>query len=381
MKKIYLIIISTLIIGCVNNKEETKNMFFISGELQNTETAILYKLSTNKIVPIDTAIVKNGKFNLSGHYNQPDFYRINFSNGNAIRLFLDTSATIILNADAEDIINYSLSGSDPSIKLMELDKMVLQSFEKLDSVSDYLDNLRINAKINSIELRTLFINEYSATTGILKNKMNKFIKANANSPISIIALFQTLGNQTIFNPKNDIDLFRLVEQKLDDNFKTLDFSKYLSSEIKRSNAGRIGSKAPDFTFKTPEGKSISISDYKNKLLLIDFWASWCAPCRKENPNLVKLYNEFNPKGLEILGVSLDGTKRQKNPKKDWENAIKTDGLIWDQVSDLRGWESAVTDLYGFNGIPHTVLIDKEGTIIATKLRGTALENELKKLLN
>jgi len=377
MKKLFAInlCLSILLFGCSNSNE---NFFTISGELKNTESAILYKLGLSQMTPIDTSLVENGLFNIKATYNKPNFYSLNFSNGNSIRLFIDTNSTITLNADAENIISYTLSGSKESVNLMELDKMVLKSFAKLDSVND---NLRKDTSINSMELRTRFTTEYNTTSTNLKNKLQNFIRKKSSSPISIMALFQPFGNNALFNPKNDLDLFRLVEENLNSQYKKTEFSKYLSTEIQRSLAGKIGSKAPNFTLNDTNGNPISLNDYKGKLLLIDFWASWCAPCRKENPHLVKLYKEFNPKGLEILGVSLDGTPRQKNPKEDWVNAIKNDGLLWKQVSDLRGWESITIPMYGFNGIPYTVLIDENGVIIATKLRGKALEDKLIELLN
>ena len=133
--------------------------------------------------------------------------------------------------------------------------------------------------------------------------------------------------------------------------------------------------APDFTLSTPEGKPISLSSLKGKVVLIDFWASWCGPCRKENPNLVKLYEKYKDKGFTILSVSLD------NDEAAWKKAIEADGLIWpNHVSDLKGWESTMTKVYGFNSIPHTVLVNKEGKINGIGLRGEALEEKIKSIL-
>lgn len=132
----------------------------------------------------------------------------------------------------------------------------------------------------------------------------------------------------------------------------------------------IGVKAPEFTLQTPDGKDVSLKDFKGKYVLIDFWASWCGPCRKENPNVVALYRQYKDKGLEILGVSLDRTKDA------WEKAIADDKLEWTQVSDLKGWQSAASALYGVTSIPHTVLIDKNGVIMARQLRGEVLAKKL-----
>ena len=132
--------------------------------------------------------------------------------------------------------------------------------------------------------------------------------------------------------------------------------------------------APEITLNNPQGKEIKLSSLRGKYVLIDFWASWCGPCRKENPNVVRLYNKFKDKGFTVYSVSLD---------KDisaWQKAIEKDGLTWpNHVSDLMGWESSMPTLYGFQGIPHTVLIDKEGKIIQVGLRGQSLEQKLNEL--
>lgn len=135
----------------------------------------------------------------------------------------------------------------------------------------------------------------------------------------------------------------------------------------------VGSEAPDFTQKTPEGEDLSLSDLRGKVVLIDFWASWCGPCRKENPHVVKLYNKYKDQGFEILSVSLDKDKDR------WTQAIEADGMDWKHVSDLQGWKNQVAQTYSVRSIPHTVLLDKEGKIIARDLRSKALDQQLEKI--
>jgi peroxiredoxin len=144
----------------------------------------------------------------------------------------------------------------------------------------------------------------------------------------------------------------------------------LKSDIARLEAFVEGGTAPDFKQLTPEGKEFGLSDLKGKVVLVDFWASWCGPCRRENPNVVKLYNQYQAEGFTVLGVSLD-TDRSR-----WLGAIEADGLTWPHISDLKGWQNSAAQLYGVRSIPHTVLVDREGKIIARNLRGPALEAKL-----
>jgi peroxiredoxin len=136
----------------------------------------------------------------------------------------------------------------------------------------------------------------------------------------------------------------------------------------------VGNFAPDFTMNDTEGKPVSLSQYKGQYVLVDFWASWCGPCRGENPNVVAAYKKYKNKNFTVLGVSLD------EDKDAWVKAIQKDGLTWKHISDLKGWQSAVVTVYGIEGIPYNVLLDPEGKILATELRGSALEAFLEKTL-
>ncbi|MEY3444954.1 MAG: hypothetical protein RLZZ519_3235, partial [Bacteroidota bacterium] len=151
------------------------------------------------------------------------------------------------------------------------------------------------------------------------------------------------------------------------------FIAALNNTIAQIEATAEGGTAPDISAATPDGKTMKLSDFRGKIVMIDFWASWCRPCRMENPNVLLAYNKYHSKGFEILGVSLDQEKGK------WLDAIKQDGLIWNHISDLGGWGSQPAKAYGVNSIPATVLVDKEGKIIARNLRGPALEEKLKEI--
>jgi thiol-disulfide isomerase/thioredoxin len=149
---------------------------------------------------------------------------------------------------------------------------------------------------------------------------------------------------------------------------------WLDEQTKQARSMAVGGAAPDFAQNTPEGTPLSLSKFKGKVTLVDFWASWCGPCRRENPNVVAMYKKYKDKGFDILSVSLDSNK------DSWLKAIKDDGLVWSHVSDLKGWQNSAAQLYGVKAIPQTVLVDKDGNVIARNLRGEALEARLEEIL-
>jgi len=144
----------------------------------------------------------------------------------------------------------------------------------------------------------------------------------------------------------------------------------LKKKIELAGAFEVGAVAPDFAQLTPAGDSLSLSDLRGKVVLVDFWASWCGPCRRENPHVKKLYDKYNKDGFEVLGISLDRTKGA------WEKAIEKDDLPWHHISDLKGWKNEVAKMYSVSSIPHTILLDQEGRIVASKLRGQQLDQQL-----
>ena len=171
-----------------------------------------------------------------------------------------------------------------------------------------------------------------------------------------------------------LDELKATRAKISSELAGCPYVKDLDGIIKQLENVQIGKVAPEFSLPDTAGVSVSLSDFKGKYVLLDFWASWCGPCRGENPNVVKMYEKFHPKGLEILSVSLD------EDKDAWLKAIEDDKLTWNHVSDLKGWQNAAAQLYCVNGIPHLVVLDENNVIVAKDLRGEELQNKVAELL-
>lgn len=228
------------------------------------------------------------------------------------------------------------------------------------------------SKRNNLAFQADVQNRYSAANKELMSLLKSFISKNPNSYISLLAL------NDLTNPNSEIDSPTLLSlyKNLSETVKKTDFGKALGTRILSGSRTAIGSVAPDFTQNNPDGKPVKLSDFRGKYVLIDFWASWCGPCRKENPTVVKAYAQFKDKNFEILGVSLDNP----NGRNAWLNAIENDKLTWMQVSDLQGWKNQAAALYGVQSIPQNFLIDPKGVIIAKNLRGEELIRKLNSLL-
>lgn len=185
--------------------------------------------------------------------------------------------------------------------------------------------------------------------------------------------FASLAAIGLLNPKNDFPFIDELVTRLNENYPNTTSILTMKVQLDEMRALSVGQVAPDFELPNPEGEMVKLSSLRGKYVMIDFWAAWCKPCRAENPNVVRLYNQYKDKGFEVFGVSLDRTR------EDWLKAIEDDGLTWTQVSDLKYFNSAAAELYQIEAIPATYLLDPDGKIIAKDLRGPALEAKLAKL--
>ena len=374
-----VIAVSSAMLAC-NNKEE-KGKFTLEGNIKNLEDQQVYleQLFFTQQQPqvLDTGVIKNGKFEVGSIASEDGLYRIRFEKMNSGFIFINDKPSINFTADINDV---SLKGPAFNTPANNALKNLLLNIEgqrtTLVSTSKKIDSLKSIPNSDSILIAE------SKSLSALTDKFNKFIVKYIDTVSQpVVALF-ALGYTQSINPA---ELNRVIP-KLVNRFPghqgivgiVSQFNEMLVENNKpapaKSAAPAIGSIAPDFTMNDTEGKPFKLSQLKGKYVLVDFWASWCGPCRGENPNVVAAYNQFKDKNFTILGVSLDDNKEK------WLQAIKADNLNWKQVSDLKGWENETVPLYGYDGIPYNVLLDPQGKIIATSLRESALQAKLMEVL-
>ncbi len=316
---------------------------------------------------LKTTLDKKGNYTFSGKLPYKDVYVLRVNENQHLYLILRENSNFQIFGDAKNIYSYhNIVGSEESA---QLNKFIyeMQSYNaKKDSATYYLQS--------HPEQQQQVNESFSAIYYEYENYKQNFLKTNFNSP----ALLPLLSE---IDPNQNLELYENLVQQIINGFDgsptanqlklNLQQIKKRKEEMQFLSPGKI---SPDFTQPKSDGKLLKLSDLRGKVVLIDFWASWCGPCRKENPNVVKIYQKYADKGFTILSVSLD------KDKNAWLEAIKKDNLSWpNHVSDLKSWSNEAAQLYQVSGIPFTVLVDKEGKIIKTNLRGEDLENTLKSI--
>ena len=321
--------------------------------------AIIATVNGSSLDTLAKADVKNGSFEFTGNVSEPTgAYIMVIGQRGAIPFMLE-NANITVNAGQAGLTVTGSEGQKIYDQFMAINATAQQEAMKLQQ--EYQAANGDQAKMQAVQ------EAYAKLMTDAQAKETELIKANPDSYVSTFVIVSGMGQMEYEQLK---EKYALLGEKA----KATAHGKAIAAQIAKLESTAIGQIAPNFTITTPEGESISLYDIKGKVKLIDFWASWCGPCRGENPHVVEIYKEYHPKGLEIFGVSLD------NNKEAWVKAIADDGLVWKHGSDLKGWQSAPAQLYSVSGIPHTVLLDENNKIIAKNLRGDELKQKIAELL-
>ncbi|TKB95992.1 TlpA disulfide reductase family protein [Pedobacter cryophilus] len=374
MRRILLVVLcfGIFVFNACKNKDE----FVIKGIVENAGDAKkVYLLSadqTGQMVPVDSTFLdEDQKFVIKAKSLSPEFYQIQIGQRSYI-LIAENGNEIQLKANLTDPgSNYELTGSEESDKLTAYNKITSAYSMQTGMLAEKYSRMITKDQNNKDAIIAEFNQKSGEISKPFLEKSIQFIKDNKKSLTAFFAANIVMGMQDISGYENDIIAYSKEAVASYPNNKTIAF---FAKQMEIAAKVAIGQPAPEIIALTPAGKSLKLSDYKGKYVLLDFWASWCAPCRQENPNIVKLYNLFKNKNFTVLGFSLDDNK------DNWIKAITDDNLTWDHVSELKQWDAPTAQLYNISAIPASFIINPEGIIIAKNLRGEALNEFLKKNL-
>ena len=344
----------------------------ISGQLKNAPAGTvlhLSALSANQFVEkAQTKTDASGNFTLKGTAVAPGIFQLKVDEANQVLLLLDNKTRVQLDGDAKRLpATYTVKGNKDAEVLRQLTQVMMgtkDEFESLGKRYNAAGQAGKTAEMKDVE------KEYFLVQAASTAKIKTLIRRNATSVVGGFAVGAFLNLEDEFQ---FADSLAGVQRKA---HPASPFTQQLTARLEPMRATATGTLAPDINLATPEGKNLALSSLRGKYVLLDFWASWCGPCRQENPNVVRAYNQFKGagKGFTIYSVSLDQDRAK------WLKAIDVDGLTWNHVSDLAGWNSAGGAAYNIKSIPQSFLIDPQGKIIAKNLRGEALAAKLAEVL-
>ena len=373
MKKSLFAALLSLYVGASFSQKSTPEklqVFKFEGSIRNNTGSKLYlhhRWDGKEYT--DSSKIVAGKVSIVSKCAEPTLYWFtlspNINDPNTVLFFPDAGTTKV------GLIADSLLYSRIEAGKLHQDYMQYRAFiNELVALQQKMQQEYADAaQRNDLTTQQAIQQEYQGLNNRYIGGRKEFVQSHPASIVAGYVLYTDFANPAI-----QVDDVEIGLKALDPSLKNSKYYQVVQKRIEDKRGTTVGYKATNFSQATPEGKMVSLSDFKGKYVLIDFWASWCRPCRMENPNVVAAYNKYKDKGFTVLGISMDSNR------EPWLQAIKQDNLNWTQVSDLKGWGNEVGKIYGVQGIPQNFLIDKEGKIIAKDLRGAALEEKLAEVL-
>ncbi len=373
MKKIlFVLALPTLLISC---GKSGKDEFTLSGTVKGSDgkSIILERMDDSLgIMPIDTVMIENGKFSFVGDISEPAVHSLRIEDEPARPYLIVEPGDISIEINKDSIAKSKITGTYNNEQLTVFNDIASKIRDKMLALQQnraaeiqQARQTQDTAVFNKLKV------EFDAIDKEMQEATQEYVRTHPKAFISAILI-----NNMFRAPEPDIKLIETLYNNLDTEVKNTQAGKSIANRLKDIARIGVGKIAPDFSAPDPDGKIVSLRQSLGKVTIIDFWASWCAPCRAANPELVAIYNEFHPKGLNIIGVSLD----KENGAAQWKEAIAKDKLTWTQVSNLKFWNDPIAATYQVKSIPQMFILNEKGQIIAQDLKGDALRKKLAEFL-